>query len=358
MKKIEFAFTIILGLLTVLFVTHCDNAQLKNIAAPEFPPADTSDATNYFYDNAATVSLAVSGLTVDGEIENPGTVDFSSLQKHSVIVKEAILDGASDAFVGAYRYDGYSLIDILNLRRLSKANAEAFEPIIDLYVEISNKQGEKVVISWGEIFYPNHLHEIIIATDVMRIVPSKTNELWPLPTESKLIVSTDLITERNISSPDKITVRSYPGHFEVDRNIEPFYAPEFTVYINETEHSVIESNPEVLPLLDYKTVFYGRGRGIHKSKGFTGFMLKDLFSAELPLTQKDLRTGLFVLAALDGYRAVFTYSEVMNRNDQAEVLVCQTPEDMNGGKFRVFPAGDFFSDRAVKALTSVHYQSE
>jgi len=33
----------------------------------------------------------------------------------------------------------------------------------------------------------------------MRIVPSKTKELWQLPETSKLVVANDLLTERNIS---------------------------------------------------------------------------------------------------------------------------------------------------------------
>ncbi len=93
-------------------------------------------------------------------------------------------EDGSNAFIGAYRYDGYSLFDILNDRILKKKNKEEFSPIIDLYVEIENAKGEKVVLSWGEIYYPNFLHNSIIATDVMRIVPSKTKELWPLPSES------------------------------------------------------------------------------------------------------------------------------------------------------------------------------
>ena len=75
-------------------------------------------------------------------------MDFSKLPIRSVIVKETSLnpDGTNN-FVGAYRYDGYSLFDILNTVKLQKKNAEEFPPIIDLYVEISNDKGEKVILS-------------------------------------------------------------------------------------------------------------------------------------------------------------------------------------------------------------------
>ena len=110
---------------------------------------DSSDMTINFYDNAETFPLPVKDLYVDGEIANPGKVDFTGLPLHSVIVKEALLDTTgSDRFVGAYRYDGYSLFDILDKRILKKVNSSEFKPIIDLYVEIENEKGEKVVFSW------------------------------------------------------------------------------------------------------------------------------------------------------------------------------------------------------------------
>jgi hypothetical protein len=56
---------------------------------------------------------------------------------------------------------------------------------------------------------------------------------------------------------------------------------------------------------------------------------------------------------VDGYRCVYTFSEVFNRNDQAEVLLIEDPENQDGGTFRFFPAGDFFSDRAVKAVSEI-----
>jgi hypothetical protein len=56
---------------------------------------------------------------------------------------------------------------------------------------------------------------------------------------------------------------------------------------------------------------------------------------------------------VDGYRCVYTYSEIFNRNDQAEVLLIEDKENQDGGVFRLFPAADFFSDRAVKAVSEI-----
>ena len=80
---------------------------------------------------------------------------------------------------------------------LKKKNEADFQPIIDLYVEVTNDRGESVVFSWGEIYYPVNRHRLLIATSVARIVPSKAKDLWPLPTETKIIAGNDLVTVRN-----------------------------------------------------------------------------------------------------------------------------------------------------------------
>ena len=315
---------------------------------------DSADNTNNFYDNTETIPLPGVDLTIDGEIANPGKVDFSALPLHSVIVKETLLDSAgSDRFVGAYRYDGYSLFDILNSRKISKSNSKEFNPIIDLYVQIENAKGKKVVFSWGEIFYPNNLHKIIIAGSVSRIVPSKTKDLWPLPLTSKVVAGNDLITERNIEDPVKITIKSFPKSFAVVKGMSPMYSADFKLFKNEkqvTEKVIVNENHPVT----YNTIFYGRGKGIHSTSPFTGLFLKDVILKYYSLNKADLMMGMVCLVGKDGYRCAISYSELFNRNDQEEFLLIRSNPGEDGGLFRVFAACDFFSDRAIKSLSEIH----
>ena len=314
---------------------------------------DTSEMTNNFYDNTETFPLPLTELTVEGEVENPGSVDFSSLPLRSVIVKEALPDGkGGDRFIGAYRYDGYSLFDILENCVPAKVNSSEFSPIIDLYIEIENISGEKTVFSWAEIYYPVTLHRIIIANSVSRIVPSRTKDQWPLPVTSKLVAGNDLLSSRNISDPVKITVRSLKRSYKVVQGMSPMYSPSIELY---NADSLIS---QVTPMLDrgvvtYGTVFYGRGRGIHSTTPFTGVPLKNVLSDYYPFTEKRLKEGMFAFAGKDGYRCAVSYSELFNRNDQQEFLLVRTEPDEDGGLFRVFPASDFFSDRAIKSLSRI-----
>jgi hypothetical protein len=47
----------------------------------------------------------------------------------------------------------------------------------------------------------------------------------------------------------------------------------------------------------------------------------------------------------------------MNRNDQAGILVVPQASGEDGGKFRIFPSCDFFSDRAVKAVAEIYVET-
>ncbi len=317
---------------------------------------NAQDLTNDFYDNAPTVDLTMPVIELKGEISNPGKVDFSKLPLRSVIAKEALLENGKDKFIGTYRYDGYSLYDILNYSVLAKKNAKEFEPIIDLYVEIENAKGEKVVVSWGEIYYPIHRHEIIIATKVARIVPSKTKELWPLPTENKLVICSDLVSERNISNIVKITVKSYSKSFVVNKDIKPLYSKSINIFVDNKVVDSIIAYPNGYNSESYPTIFYGRGKGIHGITTFNGIQLKDILKKYKTINKKQLQTGLIILAAKDGYRCLYTFSEIFNRNDQAELLLINKTDEKDGGAFSVFPAADFFSDRAVKAIQAIYIE--
>ncbi len=314
------------------------------------------ELTNDFYDNSPTVDLTMPSIEITGEISNPGKVDFSKLPLHSVIAKEALLEDGKDKFIGTYRYDGYSLYDILNNSLLQKKNATEFEPIIDLYVEIENAKGKKVLISWGEIYYPIHRHEIIIATKVARIVPSKTKELWTLPTENKLVVCSDLVSERNISNITKISIKSYAKSFLVTKDMKPMYSKSINIFLKNKIVDSIIAYPKGFNIDKYPTIFYGRGKGIHGITTFKGIQLKEILKKYNTSTKEQIQNGLIVIVAKDGYRCLYTFSEIFNRNDQAEVLLIDKSETKDGGAFSVFPGADFFSDRAVKAIQAIYIE--
>jgi hypothetical protein len=316
----------------------------------------SQDVTNDFYDDAETYDLrGATQIFLEGEIGNPGAIEITELPLRSLIIKEALASGDTNCFSGAYRYDGYSLYDILNHVVLKKKNEAEFPPIIDLYVRVENKDGESVIFSWGEIYYPVHRHEIIIATKVARIVPSKTKELWPLPQDIKIVAGHDLVTERNISNPVKITVLSAGISYHVNKEMNPLFSDHIRIISQDQNIAKLNSSADSLQHLKYETIFYGRGRGIHSTTPFYGIPVKDYLNPFFKMTRENLRSGYFIFASVDGYRCVYTFSEIFNRNDQSEVLLVEDAGNKDGGMFRLFPAADFFSDRAVKAVSEIRF---
>lgn len=309
--------------------------------------------TNNFYHNTETIPLKMRDLTVEGEIENTGKVDFESLPVHSVIVKEALLEGpGGDRFVGAYRYDGFSLFDILDSAIIRKDPQNSFSPVIDLYIEIENDIGEKVSFSWGEIYYPVNLHHIIIAGSVSGIVPSRTKDWWPVPSESKIVAGCDLLTERNISGPVKITVKSIKKSFSFEKGMTPMYSADVKLLLNDHILGMMPDDGGQ-ENFTYNTVFYGRGHGIHSTSPFKGLLLKDVIRDFYPLSRANLQNGMFCMTGLDGYHCAVSYSELFNRNDQKEFLLVRTEINEDGGLYRLFSSADFFSDRSIKSLTGI-----
>ena len=313
-----------------------------------------SPQTNDFYDDAPTSNLKGSRkILVAGEVQEEMTIDISRLPLHSITVKETVLEDGTAGFEGAYRYDGYSLYDILDRVVLKKKNEAEFSPIIDLYVEVTNDKGESVTFSWGEIYYPVNRHRTLIATSVARIVPSKSKDLWPLPGETKVIAGNDLITTRNISNPVKITVRSLDSRYELNRDISPLWSETMRICVNGKQRKIMTALPEGADVETYRTVFYGRGMGIHGTTPFRGGLLQDAIDGYYKISKEALQKGLVVIAGIDGYRGAFTLSEIVNRNDQQEVLLIDHDNYEGAGRFSLFPAGDFFSDRAIKAIMEI-----
>ncbi len=314
---------------------------------------DKTDFTNDFYDNAQQFDLkGAQSINVMGEISNPFILKLGDFPTHSIMVKETDFNDDEISFHGSYTYEGVSLYDLLNEMHLAKKNEKEFLPIIDLYIEVSNNKGDKASISWGEVYYPVNRHQIMIATKVSRIVPSKTNELWALPANVKLIVGTDLVTCRNIENPTKIEIKSLNCDYVVNREIK-MWSKKINILDGDKVVQTLSELPKDLPAEHFFQVFYGRGRGIHGITDFRGAHLKDLLQPHFKPSYENYQNGMFVIAAVDGYRTAYTYSEIMNRNDNSEVMILDNLDYENRGKFTVIPAADFFSDRAVMAITEI-----
>ena len=309
--------------------------------------------TNDLYKKSAFKELGKLSLELQGEISSPGLVDLSDLPLHSVINRESEIRNDQREFRGAYRYEGYALFDILDNHLPQKKNAQEFKQTLDLLVAVENESGGRVVISWGEIFYPAAENRIIIAVRASPIIPIMTKEQWPLPNHPRLICGNDLISVRNLDNPSKITVFSAPVSFSKPRQLNELYSAQIVLSIDGRKMPlhVVERHEK----RTYPTIFYGRGKGFQGYHNFSGYLLKAVLQDYVIPTAEIMKTGYFVLFGVDGYRIALSYSELCNRNDQAEFLLIDQGKERNGGRYSIFPSADFFSDRAIKAIQQIHF---
>lgn len=313
---------------------------------------------NSLFHQTDEVEFQTGNLEILGEVSNPGFVDFEKLYEHEVVIKEAVYNkNDSIEFIGAYRYKGYTLFDILHTFNLDKKNADIFRPTIDAYIVIENDEGESVVFSWSEIFHTNNPNQILIATKAAPIIPYKTEVDYTIGEKWKVVAANDLFTYRTLEDPVKITVYSFDKkEYKINRDLDPLYSPSVNVIFGTGKTINIPQTDDDDHLTRYYSTFYGMGMGYHEAQYFEGPSLNMLLKKHI--NQFDLgliRNGLVCFAGIDGYRAIYSYSELFNRVDQVAPILAQTPDPMDGGFYRLFHPLEFYADRSVKGLAEIFF---
>ncbi|MGE4414810.1 MAG: hypothetical protein AB7D08_05730 [Bacteroidales bacterium] len=313
-----------------------------------------SGSNNYFNRDEPHALDYNHKILVTGEVEQETYVNIRNLPWHSVTVKEAVPVEDSIAFSGAFRYDGYALSDILSSVKVDKWEKEKFYPPVDLYVEVWNEKGEFSVFSWGEIFYSADVYKVIIARSVSRVIPGKTKLMWDLPKESRLVSGFDHYSVRNISNPVKIVIKSLRGDFVVDR--EPDYFRSDSLFVckgADTLEVVDKSFLSEKNVVEQRTMFYGQSMGNKGEKIYKGVSLGELLSGMFVPTLDGLATSIVCVEATDGYRASFSLSELINRNDNREPLLMYGGDEAGRMGFSIFCNSDMFADRAIKSISKI-----
>ncbi len=300
-------------------------------------------------------------LEVAGEVAKPGIVNLKNFYKREVFIREAKLTpDRLPEFIGAYRYKGYSLFDLLHPFNHQKKNSGEFRPAIDLYVIVENDKGESVTISWGEIFFTSNPHQILIATEAAPVKPYKKEVEYPVDSQWKLVVGSDLFATRQLINPVKITVKSFDRkNYAVNRDLSPMYSHELRISLMDSLIFNVNEYTHEMNNLTYRSIFYGIGMGHHPNHVFNGISLINVFSKHINHLDPDLlRNGLVCFAGIDGYRAIFSFSELFNRVDQAASMLVVTEDGLDGGRYRIFHPIDFYADRSVKSLAEIYIFTE
>ena len=355
-KKKNFSLLIVTAIF--LFQAGCKNFSFDGITGASLP---FDPDGNSMYHQSDETAMQPNTLEVLGEVEESGVVDLTQFYKREVVLRGAkLLDNGECEFAGAYRYIGYSHLDLLHTFNHQKKNKEEFPPAIDLYVVVENDKGEAVSLSWGEIFYTLNPHQILISTVSAPVKPYKVEVEYPVEKQWKLVIASDLYSNRQLVNPVKITVKSFDKKdYVIDREIDPLFAPEMVISFADTLTIPVNDLLAADRNLEYKTIFYGMGMGHHPNPGFKGISLEkvmDRYVEDYPTSW--LRNGLVCFAGMDGYRTVYSFSELFYRADFSATMLQITEEMEDGGRYRIFSPGDFYADRSVKSLAEMYIFTE
>ena len=305
------------------------------------------ESTNSLFDDSGAKALNPKSIWIQGEVQNPGPVDLSSLPIRSIAIKEMGIENGERVFKGAFFVSGYSLYDILNSKNFKKAPENTFSPPVDLYISVENEKGEKAAFSWGEIYYRNSF-DILIAKTIQPINPARAKASYVLPETPRLVCGGDLLNVRFLSNPTKITVRSHHGILPKDKP-KDMYSPELTVVTKTSSFKIGDIGPSV-EKRTYTDVGYGHGMGYKGNENVAGYVLKEILAANFKPTPEMLREWIAIGSAKDGYRVVLSLSEIMNRSDNQDILLLDKKDNPGSGRYLLYPAGDFFADRDLRAI--------
>jgi hypothetical protein len=311
---------------------------------------DFDQRTNSQFDDSEVKIYNPKSISIQGEVQSPSTVDLNELPLRSVPIKELAFENGKRAFKGAYFVSGYSLYYILNRAKIKKAAENTFKPPVDMYVVVENDKGEKAVFSWGEIFYKDSF-DILITKTIQPINPARAKITWPLPEEPRLISGNDLLNVRFVSNPTKITVKS---NFENGSGDKPkdIYSAEITIATKTGSTSVGDFGSSIGKRTN-EGILFGHGMGFKEVFSGSGYRLKDVVSSHAPLATERMKAAFFAVTAKDGYRVVFSASEIMNRNDNHDFILNDLKDATTGGRYTLIVTSDFFADRDVRSVEKI-----
>lgn len=311
---------------------------------------------NSFFHEQDVIKLKKGNLYVGGEVNNPGNINFRKIYKREVVVKESIPIDDDLLFIGAFRYIGYSLFDILHHYIVDKLNADIFTPHVDLYIIISNEKDESVVFSWSEIFHTSIPHQIILAIGYAPIVPGKKEVNYDPGETWKIVAASDFYALRNIENPTKIEVSSFnQKQYKIDRDIRINESSELNIAIENGNNYSITCFSEFVNS-SYPAVSYGMGMGYRKTDNYSGYTLQSIMQDYIDISDTDrIKNGLVCFAGIDGYRAIYSFSEIFNRIDMVASIIAVSEVEQDIINYRNYLPTDFFIDRSVKSLQEIYF---
>lgn len=303
-------------------------------------------------------------LTITGAVNHPMQLTLTDLQRLQTVEVQQNEVSSDGVFHGVFSQKAVSLRTLLAMANIEQKGS-TFKKLVDATIVLSDAQGKKVVLSWGEIFYHNPA-EVVLSYQSTPVLPVKHNctkchepqdyqfamqQLKRTVLLPKLVVTGDFYTDRYLEGVVNIDVVDVRPDIAVDQDAK-LYSSAIQLKGAVAKLGQITSL-EDYPRSQISKKVVGVGRGYHGLHTFSGTPLSNILKeAGIDLSMDQV----VILSAPDGYRATFSMAEVMLSALSDQILIADTKDGEaieQGGKFRVIAGPDNTDDRDVQAITDI-----
>ncbi len=265
-------------------------------------------------------------------------------------------------FAASFNYQGVPLKILLELACIEKGDTGFASPI-DLAIRVSNKKGEQISLSWGEVFYKNPSN-FIIATSAAPLIPQKscagchTDDKYKprlaqyerKPELPKLVISDDLYADRCIENVSSIEIIDLRPRMET-KKLPELYSPSIAV------KGLVKKPLTIKELASFpKTeipVRHGQCKGYHGIQKFSGASLKKIIESAGINPDKNLA---LMVSGPDGYRTLVSYGELFLSSCGDRIMIADRLDGSplkHEGKFHLVFPDDLTPDRKILAVANI-----
>lgn len=303
-------------------------------------------------------------LTITGLVKRPLTLtveDLAKFQSAAVRINDIRKGGA---FHGVFTTQGVPLRNLLEVALVEK-EASSYAKPVDLAIVVRDRNGKKVALSWGEVFYRNP-SDVVIAYSAAPIMPHHMDctschatgfskpyldQLSRTVSLPKLVMANDFDSDRSLEGIVTIEVVNLDPRGAAKKKGELF-SPRMVVS-GLMEYPVTIFSLDNLPRTTVAVNIVGEGKGFHGRGVYGGVPLSDLIEAVG--IEPDLRSVVSVTSP-DGYRSLVSWGELILSPQGQRIVIADEWNGKpieKGGAFVLVVPDDLAADRDVKAVTKI-----
>ncbi|OEU62491.1 MAG: hypothetical protein BA870_01235 [Desulfuromonadales bacterium C00003094] len=270
-------------------------------------------------------------VTVTGLVKHHQRLDLADLANYRSLTVRTTEVGSDGAFHGVYRYQGVPLQHLLQAAGVEKEGGE-FSKAIDLAIEVRNRQGQRVLLSWAEVAYGRPADVVVAFT-----------------AESLLKKGEQLKTQQSVLLPRLVL----GNDFYDDRSLEDIVSIEVIDLVPEADSQPVPLASDIQKStaeVSAKIVWGGaRFDGVQH---FAGVPLVDVL-AQAGLA--DDYQAVVLVRSRDGYRSLLSYGELFGSSFGRRILLANRmngqPIGENNEQWLVLP--DSSANRYVRDVVAI-----